>query len=100
MFAVAQEQPGRNDEKKFRHATAEAAEAAARTLIKGKGGEISIWVRKTRPSRSPSLVKGIEAPVLELYDGGREIAVVLKDSLDRVWTQVLAGPNSKEECFL
>lgn len=101
FFAVAQEAPGRNDEKKFKYTSADAAEKAARTLIKGKGGEVSIWVRKTRQSHSPSLAKGLQGPVLDLYDGGKLIAIVLKDSLDRVWTQVLAGPNTaKEECFL
>lgn len=98
MFAVSLEAPGRNDEKKFRYPTADAAEKAARTLIKGRGGEISIWVRKTRPSKGYSHVPGIEAPVLDLYDGGREIAVVLKDALDRVWTQVITAQG--EECFL
>ena len=97
-FAVALEQPGRNDERKFKYETAEQAEQAARRYVTGRGGEMSIWVKATRDSRSMSLSKAIEAPTLQVYARGDHVATVIRDALDRVWTQVSAAPGQR--CFL
>lgn len=77
MFAVAQERP--KTPAKFTYKTAEAANEVARRFVTGRGGEIAIW-----QALDPNLVA---RPV--------EIAIVLKDALDRVWTQVNACPGQQ-----
>ncbi len=75
MFAVSTEKPWLIRDKSFRHATAEAAEQAARQFVKMQGGEITIWQREAPKSRP------------------EEIATVLTDNLGRIWTQVNAVPG-------
>ena len=76
LFAVAAERPTRGDRKRFKYESATAAETAARRIVTGRGGAMSLW----------------------LYDGENqpvEIAVVLRDALDKVWTQVTARPDQR-----
>ncbi len=75
MFAVSTEKPWLIRDKAFRHATAEAAEKAARQFVTMQGGEITIWQREAE------------------WSGQKEIATVLTDNLGRIWTQVNAVPG-------
>ena len=82
-FAVAAEQPSdRKDAAKYKYATAELAEQAARRLVTGRGGSTAIWRAPANAVR-----KG------DLHGQVSEVAVVLRDNLDRVWTQVGARPG-------
>lgn len=85
-FAVSVEQPflTGKDVAKFKYASAEAAERAARKVVALKGGEMSIWTSQ------PLTIKGRRYSQL--------VATVLKDALDRTWTQVVAGPG--QQAFL
>lgn len=76
FFAVAEEQPTRGDRKRFKYTSADDAERAARRIVRGRGGSMGIWLHDEKQS-----------PL--------EVATVLRDSLDRVWTQVNAKPGDR-----
>lgn len=76
LFAVAEEQPTRGDLRRFKYTSAVDAERAARRIVTGRGGSMGIWLHHEK-----------SFPV--------EVATVLRDSLDRVWTEVHAKPGQR-----
>ena len=90
LFAVSFDQPFINggDARKFKYIDANDAERAARKAVRLHGGEISIWTNQ------PKEIKG------RRYSSSYStlVATVLIDPLDRVWTQVVAGPG--QQAFL
>lgn len=90
-FAVALEQPDHRNHAKFKYATAEIAERHARAIVKGGlKSEMSIW--READAHTPTLGKLSRVAYPEL------VATVMRDALDRVWTQVSAAPGQR--CFL
>jgi hypothetical protein len=75
MFVVADRKPARTAKVRG-YPTADAAEKAARRIVRMTGKDIGIWLR---------VDSGIS----------REVACVVRDALDRVWTDVLAAPGQQ-----
>lgn len=88
LFAVSQDQPfvTGKDAAKFKYVAATDAERAARRAVKLHGGEMNIWVNQPLPS---------EVRQLKHHGYSQLVATVLTDALDRVWTQVPAGPGQQ-----
>lgn len=78
-FAVAADRPNQKSGARYKYASAEAAEAVARRLVLTLGQDMAIW--RQVEGRWPECV-----------------ATVLRDPLERIWTQVYAAPG--QPCFL
>ena len=90
-FAVALEQPDHRNHAKFKYATAELAERHARAIVKGGlQSEMSIWREGERTQLIGRAHTRAALP--------EHVATVIRDALDRVWTQVSAAPGQR--CFL